>query len=65
MIDRVPPVFLNLENTTNIGQGLAGRETQGLNIEQLGHGMQLKNFACVCTCVCASASACVHLRTQY
>ena len=31
-----------------MGQGSAGRETQGLNILQLGHGMQLKNFACVC-----------------
>jgi len=50
-----------------MGQGLAGRETQGLNILQFGQRMQLKNFACVwvrprvCICVCVRphASACV------
>ena len=31
-----------------MGQGLVWRETHGLNIQQFGHGMQLKNFAFVC-----------------
>ena len=44
-----------------MGQGSAGRKTGGLNVQQLGHGMQLKNLACVCICMRASAFACVHL----
>ena len=43
-------------------QGLAGRETQGLNIYiQLGHGMQLKEF---CMHVCVRLCASVFVRAQ-
>ena len=48
------------------GQGLAGRETQDLNIQQLGQRMQRSACVCVCLhvciCVCPRASICVRLR---
>ena len=48
---------------TNMGLGLAGRETQSLNLQQLEHTMQLKNFACVYVhlpvCVCVHLRVCV------
>ena len=43
-----------------MGQGLVGRETQGLNILQLGYGLQWKTFACICIRLCA----CVCLHTE-
>lgn len=56
----------------SIERGLAGRETQSLNIQQLGNRMQLNSFvcvsahpcACICVWVCVCASACVHLCTE-
>ena len=53
----------------SIERGLAGRETQSLNIQQLGNRMQLNSFvcvcvhpcACICVWVCVCASVCVHL----
>ena len=42
-----------------MGLGLVGRETQGLNIQQLEHTMQLKKFACVYVRPSACMSVCV------
>ena len=47
-----------------MGQGLVGRETQGLNIQQLGQRMQLKNFACACVRPCACVCVCIRPRVS-
>ena len=52
-----------------MGQGLVGRHTHSLNIQQFGHGMQLKNFGfpCILLHVCIFVSVrvfCIYVCMQ-
>ena len=68
-IDGVPTVFLDLEklptwDKDRWGERLKGETYNTLDMH-LGHGLQMKDFACICVHAHAYVCICIHVITTW